>query len=136
MYKNIFRVMIFTYSTALAADTFELSPTVVATNPNAVNLVAPTGTAYLSDLTGTSDVIFEHILTGTSGKYDTIKIFPRHTPEFSLNSEVVVATNNNDGFQFMRNLIVEGDGSNRDGEVLTLSSRSLSPNTPIPTPDP
>ena len=136
MYKKFSAFVIFAYSTALAADTFELSPTVVATNPNAVNLVAPTGTAYLSDLTGTSDVILEHILTGTSGNYDTIKIFPRHTPEFSLNSEVVVATNNNDGFQFMRNLIVEGDGSNRDGEVLTLSSRSLSPNTPFPTPDP
>lgn len=136
MYKKISAFVIFVYSTALAADTFELSPTVVATNPSAVNLVDQTGTAYLSDLTGTSDVILEHILTGTSGNYDTIKIFPRHTPEFSLNSEVVVATNNNDGFQFMRNLIVEGDGSNRDGEVLTLSSRSLSPNTPYPTPDP
>lgn len=136
MYKKFSAFVIFAYSTALAADTFELSPTVVATNPSAVNLVDQTGTAYLSDLTGTSDVILEHILTGTSGNYDTIKIFPKYTPEFSLNSEVVVATNNNDGFQFMRNLIVEGDGSNRDGEVLTLSSRSLSPNTPYPTPDP
>ncbi|WP_293266763.1 autotransporter domain-containing protein [Neptunomonas sp.] len=129
--------VIFAYSTALAADTFELSPTVVATNPNAVNLLGQTaGPAHLSDLTGTSDVILEHILIGTSGKYDTIKIFPKHTPEFSLNSEVVVATNNNDGFLFMKNLIVEGDGSNRDGEALTLSSRSLSPNTPYPNPDP
>ena len=136
MLKRLLTLGIAAYSTSLAADTFELSPTVVATNPSAVNLVDQTGTAYLSDLTGTSDVIFEHILTSTSGNYDTIKIFPRHTPEFSLNSEVVVATNNNDGFQFMRNLIVEGDGSNRDGEVLTLSSRSLSPNTPYPNPDP
>lgn len=36
----------------------------------------------------------------------------------------------------MKNLVIEGDGSNRDGEVLTLSSRTLSPNTPKPTPDP
>ena len=136
MLKRLLTLGIAAYSTALAADTFELSPTVVATNPNAVNLVGQTGTAYLSDLTGTSDVILEHILTGTSGNYDALKIFPRHTPEFSLNSEVVVATTNDSQFRFMKNLIVEGDGSNRDGEILTLSSRTLSPNTPKPTPDP
>jgi len=136
MLKRLLTLGIAAYSTSLAADTFELSPTVVATNPSAVNLVDQTGTAYLSDLTGTSDVIFEHILTSTSGNYDALKIFPKYTPEFSLNSEVVVATNNNDGFLFMKNLIVEGDGSNRDGEVLTLSSRTLSPNTPYPNPDP
>lgn len=127
MLKKLLTLVIAAYSTTLAADTLELSPTVPAQNP---------ASAFLSDLTGTSDIVFEQILTGTVGDYDTTKIFPKHTPEFSLNNEVVVATTSNADFLFMKNLVIEGDGSNRDGEVLTLSSRTLSPNTPKPTPDP
>ena len=127
MLKTLLTLVITAYSTALAADTLELSPTEVAINP---------GSSNLSDLTGTSDIVLETVLGGTSGTYDTTKIFPKHTPEFSLNNEVVVATTSDISFLFMKNLIIEGDGSNRDGEVLTLSSRVLSPNTPYPNPDP
>ncbi len=123
IHKSFVAALIVLSSNTLA-NTFELSPTTPA--------VSQPG-QQRSDLTGSSEVLVETLLTGTIGTYDSTKVFANISHEFSLNTQTLVTTSNTD-YSFLKNLLVEG--VNRDSDQLIFSSLSLSPRTPFPTPDP